>query len=39
MINRLTYDYGFWFRFLTVFPSKLISENNFPWYFISRITN
>ena len=34
-----SYGYGYWFRFLTVFPTRLISGKNAPWYFMSRITN
>jgi hypothetical protein len=32
------YGYGFWYRFLTVYPKRLIPGKNAPWYFIARLT-
>lgn len=32
------YGYGFWMRFLTDYPRRLISGKNAPWYFLSRLT-
>lgn len=33
------YGYGFWFRFLTMYPVKLMSGKNAPWYFLARLTS
>lgn len=32
------YGYGFWLRFLTAFPERLLNGKNQPWYFVSRLT-
>jgi hypothetical protein len=32
------YGYGFWMRFLTAYPKRLISGKNAAWYFLSRLT-
>ncbi|CAD8140693.1 unnamed protein product [Paramecium octaurelia] len=36
--NLEEYGYGFWMRFLTAYPARLISGKNQPWYFVSRLT-
>ena len=36
--NLVEYGYGFWARFLTAFPTRLINGKNQPWYFVSRLT-
>lgn len=33
------YGYGFWARFLTLYPQRLEHGKNAPWYFISRLTS
>ena len=33
------YGYGFWLRFLTVYPKRLIAGKNEAWYFVSRLTS
>jgi hypothetical protein len=32
------YGYGFWFRFLTTYPERLLAGKNAPWYFLARFT-
>jgi hypothetical protein len=32
------YGYGFWFRFLTLYPTRLWEGKNQPWYFVVRLT-
>lgn len=32
------YGYGFWLRFLTAYPERLLHGKNQPWYFVSRLT-
>lgn len=32
------YGYGYWARFLTAYPERLIYGKNAPWYFMSRLT-
>lgn len=32
------YGYGFWARFLTAYPQRLLSGKNAPWYFVARLT-
>ena len=32
------YGYGFWMRYLTTYPQRLIAGKNAPWYFVSRLT-
>lgn len=32
------YGYGFYARFLTTYPSRLLNGKNAPWYFVSRLT-
>jgi hypothetical protein len=32
------YGYGFWFRYMTLFPERLWSGKNAPWYFLARLT-
>lgn len=32
------YGYGFWLRFLTVYPERLLAGKNQAWYFVSRLT-
>jgi hypothetical protein len=32
------YGYGFWMRFLTTHPIRLINGKNAPWYFVARLT-
>jgi len=32
------YGYGFWLRFLTCYPERLIKGKNAPWYIVSRLT-
>lgn len=32
------YGYGFWARYLTAYPARLIAGKNAPWYFVSRLT-
>jgi hypothetical protein len=32
------YGYGYWMRFLTRYPTPMISGKIQPWYFISRLT-
>ncbi len=33
------YGYGFWMRFLTTYPKRLINGKNGPWYFVARLTS
>lgn len=33
------YGYGFWLRFLTTHPVRLVNGKNAPWYFVSRLTS
>ncbi|CAD8058815.1 unnamed protein product [Paramecium sonneborni] len=33
------YGYGFWLRFMHVYPKRLLQGKNAPWYFISRLTS
>lgn len=32
------YGYGFWLRFLTAYPKRLLNGKNAPWYFVARLT-
>jgi hypothetical protein len=32
------YGFGFWFRFLTTYPERLLAGKNAPWYFLARFT-
>jgi hypothetical protein len=32
------YGYGFWARYLTAYPTRLIAGKNAPWYFVARLT-
>ena len=32
------YGYGFYARFLTVYPTRLENGKNSAWYFVSRLT-
>jgi hypothetical protein len=32
------YGFGFWYRFLTAFPKRLIPGKIAPWYFMARVT-
>jgi hypothetical protein len=32
------YGYGFWMRYLTTYPVRLVSGKKDPWYFVSRLT-
>jgi hypothetical protein len=36
--NVTEYGYGFWMRFLTLYPVRLIPGKNAAWYFVSRLT-
>lgn len=36
--NLEEYGYGFWARFLTVYPQRLLAGKNQAWYFVSRLT-
>jgi hypothetical protein len=36
--NLNEYGYGFWFRFLTAYPTRLFAGKNAPWYFLARLT-
>ena len=36
--NLVEYGYGFWLRFLTIYPERLPNGKNEPWYFVSRLT-
>jgi hypothetical protein len=36
--DLVEYGYGFWLRFLTTYPKRLISGKNAPWYFVARLT-
>jgi hypothetical protein len=36
--NLEEYGYGFWMRFLTAYPERLLSGKSEPWYFIARLT-
>jgi hypothetical protein len=31
------YGYGFWIRFLTTYPKRLLDGKNAPWYFLARL--
>lgn len=33
------YGYGFWLRFLTAYPSRLMEGKNAPWYFVARLSS
>jgi len=37
--NVKEYGYGFWMRFLTAYPVRLLNGKNAPWYFVSRLTS
>jgi len=37
--NLSEYGYGFWARYLTAYPVRMISGKNAPWYFVSRMTS
>jgi hypothetical protein len=37
-VNLNEYGYGFWFRFLTVYPVRLWTGKSDPWYFLARLT-
>jgi hypothetical protein len=32
------YGFGYWVRFLTAYPERLIAGKNAPWYFMARLT-
>lgn len=32
------YGYGFYARFLTIYPTRLENGKNSAWYFVSRLT-
>ena len=32
------YGYGFYLRFLTQYPKRLLSGKNAPWYIVARMT-
>jgi hypothetical protein len=34
----MQYGYGFWMRYLTDYPKRLVSGKNAPWYFLARLT-
>jgi hypothetical protein len=36
--DLVEYGYGFWARFLTAYPDRLLSGKNAAWYFIARLT-
>ena len=36
--NLVEYGYGFWARFLTAYPVRMLAGKNAPWYFVSRLT-
>lgn len=36
--DRSEYGYGFWMRYLTTFPERLMPGKNAPWYFVARLT-
>jgi hypothetical protein len=37
-VDRDEYGYGYWLRFLTAYPKRLVSGKNADWYFVSRLT-
>jgi hypothetical protein len=32
------YGYGYWLRFLTTYPKRLVVGKQAPWYIVSRMT-
>ena len=32
------YGYGFWARFLTAYPERLLNGKNAAWYFMARLS-
>jgi len=38
LVDPRQYGYGFWFRFLTDYPKRLVSGKIAPWYFLARMT-
>ena len=36
--DLLEYGYGFWIRFLTYYPTRMIGGKRAPWYILSRMT-
>lgn len=36
--NLEEYGFGFWMRFLTAYPVRLVNGKNEPWYFVARLT-
>ena len=34
----MEYGYGFWARFLTAYPERLLNGKNAAWYFMARLT-
>lgn len=36
--NLAEYGFGFWFRFLNEYPTRLVKGKADPWYFMARMT-
>jgi hypothetical protein len=35
--SKREYGYGFWLRFLTLYPKLLLNGKDAPWYFVARL--
>lgn len=33
------YGYGYWLRFLTTYPKRMLVGKQAPWYIVSRLTS
>jgi hypothetical protein len=38
-VNIDEYAYGFWFRYLTHYPTRMWNGKNAGWYFVARLTS
>lgn len=36
--DMVEYGYGFWLRFLTAYPKRMLVGKQAPWYIVSRMT-
>lgn len=36
--NLAEYGFGFWFRFLNEYPTRLVKGKADPWYFMARMS-
>lgn len=35
--SKKEYGYGFWLRYLTLYPKLMLNGKDAPWYFIARL--